>query len=306
MPFVVCTRPLEDLSIQSPQDYLDCLLSSRGYSTERFSTLQSFYNRKRTKAQKASYHVRLMDLVRTRQRRMLERMLQAGIAPNPCNEFGESLIHFICRGGDAELLRLFLSYGASVQVCDDWGCTPLHDLCRASLIGPVNEDSGGIAASSSGGITSCAVCDTVELLLKIDIRLLHGFDMRGAVPLSYVHPNHWSYWIKFLQRVEDKFWPVRSGPSTTNPDSADRPSNSKHCIPTNDTVLTSMLVDNIPIQLSPVLAQMVASGRMSPEEAQHQMEPFHGSCIETVTSVSPRNSGNSSVMTHLSPLPMTV
>lgn len=68
-----------------------------------------------------------MELVRKGDVATLEKMLQAGISPNPCNLEGESLIHFICRRGDHIILKLFLDYGANVQVSDYLGRTPLHE-----------------------------------------------------------------------------------------------------------------------------------------------------------------------------------
>lgn len=115
-------------------EYLSSLLTSRGYSTQHFAALDGGYFCKPTDFQKASYGLKLIQAVRRSDTSVVEKMLEKGISANPCNAFGESILHTICRRGDNELLKIFLKYGGCVQVCDDFGRTPLHDACWTSKV----------------------------------------------------------------------------------------------------------------------------------------------------------------------------
>jgi ankyrin repeat protein len=129
--------------------------------------------------------MKFIEVVRTSNQSLLKKLLDAGLSPNPCNSFGESILHMLCRRGDHKLLQIFLDYGCSVQICDDFGRTPLHDACWTT--------------------TPCYKC--VELLLNKDRWLLQIVDCRGATPLSYVRKEHWNDWKEFLDRQKDVWWP---------------------------------------------------------------------------------------------------
>eukprot|EP00797_Seminavis_robusta_P029642 Sro5_g004530.1 ANK (352) ;mRNA; f:180454-181847 len=173
----------------SPQAYLDVMIHSRGYSTRRYRTLQTGYYSKPTEFQQASYHVNLVKMVRNHDVAKFKAVVGAGISPNPCNCYGESLLHMVCRRGDSDLLQIMLDVGSSVQVADDYGRTPLHDACWAAT----------------------PSFDTVEKIANRDITLFHMTDSRGAVPLSYVRREHWPQWIEFLESKKDTWWPPVRG-----------------------------------------------------------------------------------------------
>lgn len=179
--------PSPQESNQSLQDFLLDLLASRGYSNEFYSSLESGYYCKPTDLQKASYGMKLIHAVRSSDDELLTKLLESGISPNPCNNFGESIIHMVCRRGDHKLLKIFLDHGSSVQVSDDFGRTPLHDACW----------------------TTSPCFKSVEMLLNKDLRLLHIKDCRGASPLSYVKQENWGAWKEFLDRQKDVWWPHR-------------------------------------------------------------------------------------------------
>jgi Ankyrin repeats (3 copies) len=157
--------------------------------------------------------------------------LESGVSPNPCNSYGESLLHMVCRRGDDDLLKIMLDVGSSVQVADDYGRTPLHDACWAAT-------------------PSFA---TVELIANLDITLFHMTDSRGAVPLSYVRREHWPEWIEFLESKKDTWWPPVRG--------VDQPSVLVDVAPNERPIPEP---ENA---LSIELAGMVASGVMTPAEA---------------------------------------
>lgn len=210
------------------------MIRSRGYSTKRFKTLQSAYYNKPTPLQQASYDVNLINYLRSNNIEGLKIIMSSGISPNPCNNFGESLIHNICRRGAHEMLQIMLDCGSSLQVSDDYGRTPLHDACWAAR----------------------PSFETVELVLSRDVHLFHMTDCRGAVPLTYVRKEHWGQWIQFLESKKEVYWPVRDD----KVEEADPP-------------LTLLEPNTRPLPdpeecLTPELAAMVASGKISPDEAQ--------------------------------------
>lgn len=169
----------------SPQVFLDNMLKSRGYSTQNFCSIEGAYYCKPTALQKASYGVKLIEAIRRSDEVLLKKMLQAGISPNPCNAFGESAVHMVCRRGDYKLLKLFKDHGCSLQVTDDFGRTPLHDACW----------------------TTEPPFQIVDMILTADRRLLHLVDCRGSSPLSYVGRDNWAKWIEFFQSRADTYWP---------------------------------------------------------------------------------------------------
>ena len=131
--------------------------------------------------------MKFIQAVRSSDADLLRKLLNAGLSPNPCNAFGESIIHMVCRRGDHKLLEIFLEHGCAIQVSDDFGRTPLHDACWTT--------------------TPCF--KSVKLLLNKDPRLLHIVDCRGAAPLSYVKRENWGQWINFFEEQKAVWWPHR-------------------------------------------------------------------------------------------------
>jgi hypothetical protein len=197
--------------------------------------LQSAYYNKPTSLQLASYHVHLIDAVRAYDYDLLESLMGAGISPNPCNRFGESLVHMVSRRGDAKALHVMMNHGCSVQVADDYGRTPLHDCCWAAN----------------------PAFDVAEYILETDVRLLYMTDCRGASPLSYVRKEHWAFWIEFLESKKDIFWPQRdlAKEGEEEPPALAMLGANTLALPIPDDALTLELV------------VMVVSGKMQPEEA---------------------------------------
>jgi ankyrin repeat protein len=78
-----------------------------------------------------SYHVYVVDLVKTNQVDKFESLLASGISTNPANTYGEGLINLVCRLGSATMLQTMVEAGCDIQVSDDYGRTPMHDACWA-------------------------------------------------------------------------------------------------------------------------------------------------------------------------------
>mmetsp|Transcript_9249 Transcript_9249/g.13113 ORF Transcript_9249/g.13113 Transcript_9249/m.13113 type:complete len:604 (+) Transcript_9249:124-1935(+) len=171
----------------SPQDFLEKMIKSRGYSTARHCSLEGGYHCKPTELQTASYGVKIIEAVRGSNVELLSALLQSGLSPNSCNSFGESIVHMACRRSDYKILKLLVDNGACLQVSDDFGRTPLHDACW----------------------TAKPCFKSIELILGKDERLLHIVDCRGSTPLAYVKQEQWQDWIEFLDRQKEVYWSPR-------------------------------------------------------------------------------------------------
>ena len=221
------------------------MLEDRGYSTRKYCSLEGGYYCRPTPLQQASYGSCISQAIRASDATLLRRLMDAGISPNPCNNFGESLVHMVCRRGDHKLLRVLLEAGCSLQVTDDYGRTPLHDACwRAD-----------------------PSFELVQLILDSDKHLLSLLDCRGAAPLSYVKPNNFEVWIKFLQTKVERFWPARN----IGTEGEERPP------PLTLRQPHSLPIPNPSHALALEVCAMVANGRMQPEEALY----LEGSSSET-------------------------
>jgi ankyrin repeat protein len=237
---VSTTEPEVPLEEQTPQEFLDALLLSRGYPITHYKTLNTAYYNKPTPLQQASYSRHIIDLIKAQNVTKFQQIMMCGISPNPCNTFGESSLHMVCRRGDAVLLQVLLAdeVGTDLHVADDYGRTPLHDACWASSFAQ----------------------EVVQLILMQNINenrhMFYMEDARGSLPLSYAQKSQYPQWKQFLEDHKDHFWPTVSNPSST--------------------VSQSLLIHQAPHTrsvadpanaLSLELAAMVANGRLEPHEA---------------------------------------
>ena len=210
-------------------------MKERGYSSQNYCALESGYYCKPTAVQQSSYGMKLIQAVRQSDPKLLNRMLSAGLSPNPCNKFGESIVHMVCRRGDYALLEVFLNHGCSVQVSDDFGRTPLHDACW----------------------TTKPCFKSVELILGQDLRLLNIVDCRGSTPLSYVKHENWAEWIEFFERQKELYWKKRDLEADGEEGPPILTLSQPHSKPINDPEK----------KLAPEIIQKVANGQIEPEAA---------------------------------------
>jgi hypothetical protein len=171
----------------SPQAYLGSMTASRGYSKNEFPAMESSYFSEATDFQKSSYGTFYLSAVQGGNSRVVRRLLLAGLSPNAANARGASVLHTACRMGQTDIVRLLLDFGAEVQVCDDSGRTPLHDACWS------DKDSFEI----------------IEMILRVDKRMLFFTDSRGEAPLSYVRREDWTSFTRFLMSKKNRYWPDR-------------------------------------------------------------------------------------------------
>lgn len=224
----------------NPQTYLDSILKTSGYDTNNYCSLESGYYCKPTDHQKASYGITIVQAVRTGDAKLLASLLRAGLSRNPCNAFGESIVHMVCRRGEMDLLQVLKDAGTSLQVSDDFGRTPLHDACW----------------------TATPNFDVVDLILRTDSRLLRICDCRGASPLSYVKRDNWSAWVDYLNSRKEEFWPPRDVNAVGLEGPPALVDEAPHTRPIPDPE------DAAPLDM----VTMVASGRLGPEEARLKRE----------------------------------
>lgn len=218
----------------SPQIFLDRLIKSRGYCTRNYCSLEGGYYCKPTLLQKASYGLNLIQSIRQSDEVLLRKMLKCGLSPNPCNAFGESVVHMVCRRGDFKMLNIFKEAGCALQVTDDFGRTPLHDACW----------------------TAEPNFETVKMILNTDQRMLHIVDCRGSPPLSYVKRDHWGKWVAFLQSKADTYWPHRDFSKDGEEPPPALCNEAPHSRPIKDP----------PNAIAHDVAQLISSGKMKPDD----------------------------------------
>jgi Ankyrin repeats (3 copies) len=176
-------------NIVPPQVFLDTLLTTRGYATRKYNTLETSYYQDPTPYQEACYTTYMVNIVKNNDFDQLRRLLLCGVLSfNPCNYYGESLVHLACRLGRYDIMCVMVELWGKfiVQISDDYGRNPLHDACWAvELSFPV-----------------------IKLLLDADTHLLHLADSRGATPLSYVSRENWAEWVCFIDDHKDVYWPI--------------------------------------------------------------------------------------------------
>eukprot|EP00523_Entomoneis_sp_CCMP467_P015388 CAMPEP_0168774658 /NCGR_PEP_ID=MMETSP0725-20121227/5111_1 /TAXON_ID=265536 /ORGANISM="Amphiprora sp., Strain CCMP467" /LENGTH=388 /DNA_ID=CAMNT_0008824265 /DNA_START=118 /DNA_END=1284 /DNA_ORIENTATION=+ len=218
----------------SLQGYLDSLLQERGYTTTAYDTLNTGYYTKATPMQIASYGPHMIKLVRAGDAEAIRATMKAGLSPNPCNQFGESLLHMICRHGSIEMIDVLIEAGASLQVSDDYGRTPLNDALWAPS----------------------PAFDVVSRILDKDSGMLFLRDKRGSLPLEYVRKSEWSVWRDWFDANIDKYFPASGAAGYAPPELAGFEPNS--------VALPEQKAIGLPLDL----VKMIANGNMSPEEAQ--------------------------------------
>jgi len=171
--------------------FFKALLRKQGYSIETYPVLETAYYNKPTAYQQKSYGIAVTRAARSGNVQALCKLIKSGLSANPCNKFGESLIHIISRRGKSrnafDMLRELCQLGSQIHLCDDFGRTPLHDACWT--------------------VDPCF--QSISLFLDRDINLLRLRDKRGSSPFDYVEKRNQRQFVEFLLAKKDVYWPLR-------------------------------------------------------------------------------------------------
>ncbi|KAI2501362.1 hypothetical protein MHU86_13098 [Fragilaria crotonensis] len=212
----------------SPHRYLTDMLRNRGYSTERISCEEGGYHTDPTPLQLASFGTHLVQAVNNCDTETISKLLGCGLSPNPCNQFGDAILSLICKRADYSVFSVFLEHGCDLRVCDSFGRTALHHLAWA----------GKFSDQMARGILER---DPIQVLME---------DKQGKCPMECVRRDQWPAWIEFLKENMDSFWPESKAAEAM-----------MIVIPRSGPVADPLSA------LSPSLAQQVAAGSVSPEDA---------------------------------------
>lgn len=279
------------------QDYLDDLLTSRGYRPKKIGALELGYRpQPPTPLQLASFGYAVCSIttkaaLRTTKRKdsdgaaaRLSALLGAGLSPNPTNKFGESPFFVACKHGSYSLVEAFVDAGAEVSVADSFGRTPLHYAAWADP--PCIKSIRLLLEKRKKSCNNSAGSDNDE---NYNARLFYVSDVHGKTPLDFVGISHHGMWIEFLEGVKEELWPVREHDGRSD-DQCNVEEGVEYCpysrwkskanVDRDDKSSELERNNDIPDPkdaLSLELAQKVANGHMMPQEArrQHQEQLQH-------------------------------
>ena len=131
----------------------------------------------------SSYDVELVKVIRSKNVDRLREMFLSGRSMNACNQFGESLVHMVCRRGDLDILKFMIEEAkVSFSIKDDFGRNPFHDACWTPT--PNTEMMDMLIASA-------------------DTSLLVSQDVRGNTPFEYVRREHHREWNEYLEKRKE-------------------------------------------------------------------------------------------------------
>lgn len=157
-----------------------------------FSLLKSFIGsadpkniefRQHSEKDTSSYDVEAVKVIRSQNIDRLKEMHSEGRSMNACNQFGESLVHMVCRRADVKILKFMIEDAkVSFAIRDDFGRNPFHDACWTPT-------------------PNFAMMDM--LIEAADTCLLLAEDVRGNTPFDYARREHYGIWISYLENNKD-------------------------------------------------------------------------------------------------------
>jgi hypothetical protein len=172
---------------ETPYQALQRITQERGYGSKiRIAADEAGYDAVPSPLQLASFGTEVVKAVHTSNPARLSELLSAGLSPNPCNQFRDSIVDLVCKRANEEIFQCLIEHNCELRVCDGFGRTPLHHCCWAS------EFSSDIAYA----------------ILKSDLLQLFIEDKRGQTPLEYVRPSLADSWVEFLEEHIDELFPL--------------------------------------------------------------------------------------------------
>ena len=246
---------------QSPQDYLNASLKSRGLSTATATSFECGYPSQPTVLQRSSYGVAVLHAVQKSDADALSKLLQAGLSPNPCNAHGDSILQMVCKRSNTKLFQTFLDNGAVLEVADSFGRTPLHKAAWA----PASDSTFEIVTA---------------MLDRVGTDILRVTDKNGKTPLQHLTVDKWPRWVSYLESKRDTYFqqPEPNGHAEANQpprrsnfrtgtcrSEGENPDDERSADMEED-----LAVVDPPNALSPEVAALVASGKVRPEDARDE------------------------------------
>jgi len=183
-----------------PQIYLDDLMHSRGYSIQKFETLdtESYVISDPRQRPRGYNSTQLLDLAREGNDTEIIRMLRENSTlclfqyASSRGDEGETLIHMICKYCTRpDTLEIFLKQtGVDIRVSDEFGRTPLHYACWRDE--PCFQMIDNMISSR----------DMIDMFLLTDLH--------GSAPLSYVPRNRWKQYISYINSKKNTWFLPKS------------------------------------------------------------------------------------------------
>ena len=159
-----------------PQDYLAETLKSSGLSFDMVAVDDKSFLPITPENVKA-YNI-TAQAAREENLAALDKFHKDGVSLQGCNNYGESIVHIVCRRGSSSIFQYLLNQAkVSMRVRDDFGRTPLHDAAW----------------------TDKPNFELVHQLLLDSPDFLFAKDKRGHLALSYVPHQRWAEWCLFLE-----------------------------------------------------------------------------------------------------------
>jgi hypothetical protein len=177
-------------SQESPYEFLKSMLKERGYMFTTIKSLEVGYMTKPSPLQLASFGTKLIEAVQTSDVTLLSLLLGCGLSPNPCNQFRDYVLGWVCRNAKDSVFLCFLEHHAEMKLSDAFGRTPLHHAAWADPFSPI----------------------IVTEILRIDIIQLFLVDNIGLTPLEYVPLKQTTKWIAFLDNHKEEMFPINGPP----------------------------------------------------------------------------------------------
>jgi hypothetical protein len=168
------TNHLTNLT-KKPVESMMGYLEARGLTLDMLSSSEDSYLK--ISDQDCSAYPQVAQAARREDLAALQKLYADGSPLQCTNNYGESVVHIVCRRASFPLLKFLMEDAKlSIRVRDDMGRTPLHDAAW----------------------TTEPNFDLVNLLLAESPDLLLVKDKRGHLAVNYVPPASWAKWCDFL------------------------------------------------------------------------------------------------------------
>ena len=174
------SQVVNSVDSRSPQGYLDAFLEKRSMKSSFYETADDSFLA--ITAEHLQDYPLVSSAARNEDLEQLRKIHKAQTCLQSCNEYGESIVHIVCRRGSSRLLAFLIEEAnISLRVRDDVGRTPLHDAAW----------------------TETPNFELIRMILSNCPDFLFAKDKRGHSALAYVPRKLWGEWRIFLDSAQD-------------------------------------------------------------------------------------------------------